>query len=113
MKNLGEARKILEMFIMRDERKGELKVSQKKYLQQVLTRFGMKESKAVLTPIAQHFKLSSQQCPTTTEEVQFMSKVPYSNVVGCLMCAMVCSRPDLAFAVSLISRFMSKPSKEH
>ena len=39
-----------------------------------------------------------------------MSRVPYSSVVGSLMYAMVCSRPDLAYAVS---RYMEKPSKEH
>ena len=42
-----------------------------------------------------------------------MSKVPYSNVVGCLMYATVCTRLDLAFVVSLISRFMANPGKVH
>ena len=42
-----------------------------------------------------------------------MSKVPYSNVVGCLMNAMVFTRPDLAYAASLIIRLMSNPRKEH
>ena len=42
-----------------------------------------------------------------------MSKVPYSSVVGSLMYAMVCSRPDLSYAMSLISRYMSNPGKEH
>ena len=42
-----------------------------------------------------------------------MSKVPYANAIGCLMFAMICTRPDLAYARSLISRFMSKPRKKH
>ena len=42
----------------RNKELGKLKVSQGKYLQQVLVKFGMEESKSVLTPIAQHFKLS-------------------------------------------------------
>ena len=59
------------------------------------------------TPIAPHFKLSAAQCPSTDEETEYMSKVPYSSVVGSLMYAMVCSRLDLAYAMSLVSRYMS------
>ncbi|RVW18012.1 Retrovirus-related Pol polyprotein from transposon TNT 1-94 [Vitis vinifera] len=49
----------------------------------------------------------------TDEEVEYMKSVPYSSVVGSLMYAMVCTRPDLAFAVSVVSRFMSNPGKAH
>ena len=42
-----------------------------------------------------------------------MSRVPYSNAVGSLMYAMVCTRPDIAHAVSVVSRFMGNPGKEH
>lgn len=42
-----------------------------------------------------------------------MKYFPFANVVGCLMYAMVCTRPDLASAVSLVSRFMAKPLKQH
>ena len=42
-----------------------------------------------------------------------MSRVPYARAVGSLMYAMVCTRPDLAYAVSLVSRFMSDPGKQH
>src|SRR5688572_31132685 len=42
-----------------------------------------------------------------------MSKVSYSSVVGSLMYAMVCSRPDLSHAISVVARYMSNPGKEH
>ena len=42
-----------------------------------------------------------------------MSRVPYANAVGCLMYAMVCTRADIAHAVSVVSRFMARPGKEH
>ena len=42
-----------------------------------------------------------------------MSHVPYASVVGSLMYAMVCTRPDIAHAVRVLSRYMSKPRKEH
>ena len=42
-----------------------------------------------------------------------MSHVPYASVVGSLMYAMVCTRPDISHAVRVLTRFMSKPGKEH
>ena len=42
-----------------------------------------------------------------------MRRVPYASAVGSLMYAMVCTRPDIAFAVGTVSRYMSNPGKEH
>ncbi|XP_048496380.1 secreted RxLR effector protein 161-like [Beta vulgaris subsp. vulgaris] len=42
-----------------------------------------------------------------------MTKVPYASAVGSLMYAMVCTRPDIAHAISVVSRFMTQPGKEH
>jgi len=42
-----------------------------------------------------------------------MAKIPYANAVGSLMYAMVCTRPDIAYSMSLVSRFMSNPGKVH
>jgi ATP-binding cassette subfamily B (MDR/TAP) protein 1 len=44
-----------------------------------------------------------------------MSRVPYSSAIGSLMYAMVCSRPDLAHAMtmSVVSRYMANPGKKH
>ncbi|KAL0461191.1 UNVERIFIED_CONTAM: Retrovirus-related Pol polyprotein from transposon TNT 1-94 [Sesamum latifolium] len=42
-----------------------------------------------------------------------MAKVPYASAVGCLMYAMVCTRPDLAHAVSKVCKYMSKPGKHN
>jgi hypothetical protein len=52
-------------------------------------------------------------CPKTQEEIEYMSMVPYSSVVGSLMYAMVCTRLDIAHAVGVVSRYMNNPSKEH
>jgi hypothetical protein len=42
-----------------------------------------------------------------------MSKVPYASAVGCLMYAMVYTRPELAHAVSIVSRYMANLGREH
>ena len=113
MKDLGNTKKILGMQLLRDKAKGELRISQTDYLVRVLEKFCMDSAIPVSTPIAMQFKLSSQQCPKNEEEVNFMKKVPYASVVGSVMYSMICTRPDLTFASSLISRFMANPGKDH
>jgi hypothetical protein len=57
--------------------------------------------------------LSSRQCPITEDEKEYMSHILYSNVVGNLIYAMICIKPVLAHDVSVVSRFMHNPGKEH
>ena len=52
-------------------------------------------------------------CPTTKEEKEGKAKVPYSSAVGSLMYAMVCTRPDIAHAIGVVSRFLENSGKEH
>jgi hypothetical protein len=73
----------------------------------------MPDAKKVTTPIAAHFKLSSTQCPVTDEDIEYMSRDPYSSTVGSLLYAMVCSLSDLSYAMSLFSRYMDNLGKEH
>ena len=103
MKNLGAAKKILGMKITRDRNSGLLFLSQQSYIKKVLHRFNMHDAKSVSTPIAPHFKLSALECASTDEDFEYMSRVPYSSVVGSLMYAIVCSCPDLSYAMSLVS----------
>ena len=42
-----------------------------------------------------------------------MSKVPYASAIGNLMYVMLCTRLDIAHAVGIVSRFMSRPGKQH
>ncbi|XP_020081861.1 uncharacterized protein LOC109705542 [Ananas comosus] len=54
-----------------------------------------------------------KMCPNTFEEIQRMSKIPYASAIGSLMYAMLCTRPDIALAVSVTSRYQSNPGEEH
>jgi hypothetical protein len=56
--------------------------------------------------------MSLDLCPASDEDIKYMYRVPYSSVVGSLMYAMVCSHPDLAHAMSVVSRYMANPGKE-
>ena len=73
----------------------------------------MNEAKPVSTPLGSHFKLSKEQSLKIEEKRDHMSKVPYASAIGSLMYAMVCTRPDIAHAMGVVSRFMSRPGKQH
>ncbi|KAH9751397.1 hypothetical protein KPL71_014282 [Citrus sinensis] len=79
----------------------------------VLHSFQILNSKPVVTPLVAHFRLSNLQSPKTSEEKLEIEDVPYANAVGCLMYAMVLTRPDISHAVSVVSRYMATPRKEH
>ena len=113
MKDLGPAKRILGMDIIRDRAQGTLILSQKAYIDKVLRNFGITDFKPVQTPIGCHFKLSSTKEDEKAETESEMRSIPYSSAVGSLMYAMVGSRPDIAHVVGLVSRFMSAPNQEH
>jgi len=113
MKDLGPAKQILGIRIRRDRKAKKLWMSQEGYIEKVLQRFSMDKAKMISTPLASHFKLSLKDCPSNDEEKKDMGKIPYASAVGSLMYAMVCTRPDIAHVVSVVSRFMSNPGKEH
>jgi len=96
MKDLGEAKKVLGMEIERDRRSGKVSLTQEGYLQKILQRFNINDdTKSLSTPLASHFKLKATISPTTVEEREYMTRVPYASAVDSLMYAMVCIRPDL------------------
>ena len=71
----------------------------------------MQNVKPVSTPLAAHFTLSSTLSPQSyDDDVDYMSRVSYSSVMGSLMYVMVCSHQDLSYVVS---RYMTNPDKEH
>ena len=70
--------------------------------------FNIHDRKLVKVHIPVGVKLYVEQCPKTQEEEEDMSYVPYASAIGILMYAMVCTRPDIAHSVEVLSRFMSK-----
>ena len=101
------------MKISRDRSTGCLNLSQELYIETVLSIFRVNDAKPRTTQLANHFKLSKEQSPMTAEECDHMTLVPYASAVGSLMYVMVCTRPDIAHAVGVVSRYMANPGKEH
>ena len=113
MNDFGPVSQILGIKISRDRTNGKLWLSQESYIEKVLNKFNMGKAKPVSSSLGIHLMLRSKQSPSRDKEKEEMRKVPYTSAVGSLMYAMVCTRPDIAHVVGVVSKFLSNPSKEH
>lgn len=103
MKDMNEAQFFLGIKISRQN--GKMIMSQSAYLKSVLKRFAMNECNSISTPLAD--KLNYKELNSDEH-----CDAPCRNLIGCLMYAMLCTRPDLCVALNLLSRFQNKNNKE-
>ena len=113
MKDLGEAPYILGIKIYRDRSRRLIGLSQSTYLDKVLKKFKMDQSKKGFLHVLQGVKLSQTKCPTTAEDREKMKAIPYASTIGSIMYVMFCTRPDVCLAISLAGRYQSNPGVDH
>ena len=73
----------------------------------------MWDAKPVRSTLPTNCKLSKKQSLKTKMDKVEIMKIPYASVVGSLMYAMLCTRPDIRYALQVVSRFMSNLGREH
>ena len=111
MKDLGPVKSCLGIRITYS--KDGISLDQEAYIETVLARFNMQDSKATSTPMNTAIKLTSKMSPQTEEELEQMANIPYQEAVGCLIYLAQCSRPDILFAVKQLSRYNTNPGSSH
>uniref|UniRef100_A0A0K8T576 Reverse transcriptase Ty1/copia-type domain-containing protein n=1 Tax=Lygus hesperus TaxID=30085 RepID=A0A0K8T576_LYGHE len=100
-KNLGEPRTLLGLELNR--RSHRLFISQEKIVDGLLKKFRMEQCKGARSPMEERFQ------PTYAEDTDL--NLPFRELVGSLMYISICSRPDIAFATSFLSRHLHKPTQ--
>ncbi|CAI7887055.1 unnamed protein product [Closterium sp. NIES-53] len=100
--DLGELTSYLGLRITRDRAQRTITLTQSHMVQQVLQRFGFTYSSPQSTPLPTGHSLSS---PPSDESLE--PSGPYPELVGCLMYLMTCTRPDLAYPLSLLARYVA------
>ena len=113
MRDLGPVSYLLGVEIIRDRPNHKMWLSQRKYIRDILGRFQMTNALPVATPVDDRHPLSMLDCPKTEEDRRFMSNIPYLSAVGCIMWLAMATRPDLAYAASLLGRFSANPGRSH
>ena len=73
----------------------------------------MDKCSASVVPIQKGDKFSLNQCPKNELEHKQMEQIPYASIVGSLMYAQTCTRPDISFAVGMLGRYQSNPGIDH
>ena len=105
MKDLGEVQYVLSIKIIRDRKNKIIALCQENYIDSILSKCNMQDSKKGFTPFRYGINLSQDQCPMTTEKKEYMKTIPYASAFGSLMYVMLCTRPDICYLVGIMSRY--------
>ncbi|CAI5940015.1 unnamed protein product [Closterium sp. NIES-65] len=100
--DLGELRSYLGLQITRDRAQRTITLTQSHMVQQVLRRFGFMYSSPQATPLSTRHSLSALPSDESVEPSGL-----YLELVGCLMYLMTCTRPDLAYPLSILARYVA------
>jgi hypothetical protein len=99
------------------EKDGSITLSQTDYIDRVLERFGLENVSCsnIHTPMitGPAGRLSQRDCPKTHSELQRSKARPYAEAVGALQWMVGTTRPDIAYAVSAVSRYMANHGDKH
>ncbi|KAL0445448.1 UNVERIFIED_CONTAM: hypothetical protein Slati_2267500 [Sesamum latifolium] len=106
-RDMGETAYILGIKIYRDRSRRMLGLTQSSHIKKVLKRFKMEYSKRGVLPMRHGIMLSKKQSPKTDEELKRMSNIHYASAVGSIQYAIQCNRPDVAYALSVTSRYQA------
>src|SRR5262245_10131464 len=99
--------------ITRDRPNRTIHLSQHQYIVDLLERHGIGQCVPVKTPMVPNSHLTKDMCPQTLKEKEEMKSHPYINIVGAIMYLAFFTRPDILFAIVVLSRFMSNLVLEH
>ena len=107
MTDAGEIKTLLGVDIIRYRLNKKIYLSQEKYIRKILEKYNMSNCKPISTPMCSITKLTRSESKDTTQ------KLPYRELVGALMYLMIASRPDLAYTMSVLSRYLDCYNESH
>ena len=113
LKDLGEVQQILGIAIDYNKQTCTLELYQTCYIEESLKHYGLNDGRTHRTALASGIKLSKDDSPSTDAEKAHMKGLPYQNLIGMLMYAMLGTRPDIAFAVGAMSKYSANPGRAH
>jgi peptidoglycan hydrolase-like protein with peptidoglycan-binding domain len=110
MSDLGPVAHYLGVKVIREDtsRGSRIKLTQRAYAEKVLRTFGMADCTPVATPMDENLVLEPSKEASDSQDRKW-----YQRAVGSLMYLMLCTRPDIAYAVSQLGRFAANPSQKH
>jgi len=111
--DLGELTWLLGLKVERDQTARTITLSQEAYINTVLEQFHLEEANPVTMPMETGAVLTKDKDHLTGTQLKISEYSPYQRAIGSLMYAATSTRPDIAFAVSMLSQFMRDPTHAH
>ncbi|UYV66792.1 hypothetical protein LAZ67_4002870, partial [Cordylochernes scorpioides] len=110
IKDLGKINYCLGIRIQ-TEKDGSISIDQEKYIEELLAKYRMKEAKPISTPMDSNSKLT--KISSIEGENEPVKRVEYQSLIGSLIYLSVSTRPDIAYAVSVLGQFSNDPRRQH
>ena len=111
-KDLGQANFVLKIKV-ENTQDGGWKLHQHAYIDDLIQFYQLNNEKPIEIPILPTHKLTTDLNEEKEPLRELVDITQYRQAIGKLMYLMVCTRPDICYAVSVLSRFMSKPREKH
>ena len=108
MKDMGELSYILGISVVQDKENNCIFLHQKHYIEAILRKYGMDNANSVATPADANVKSRKSDGVSTP-----VNQHTYQSMVGSLLYAAMATRPDIAQAVSVVSKFNANPNAAH
>jgi hypothetical protein len=109
----GPIKWFLSFQIKRDRKSKTISINQQAYIESVVEKFGLTNTKSVATPMDANAKFTIQQCPMMLNQVAHMNGIPYSEAIEFILWATVVLQPDTAYAVGILPQFIQNPGPAH
>lgn len=109
----GEIHWLLGIEIRRSLHNRTIHLSQRSYIDAILSRYAFSDIKPLSIPFNPHLHLTKEQSPKTVEDIAFMRDKPYREALGALQYLSVATRPDITYTVSILARFLQNPGITH
>jgi len=90
-----------------------ISINQHAYIEGIVEKYGLTNAKPVTTPMEPGVQLSSDQGPSTPNQLLKMRGIPYAEAAGSILWPAVVSRPDIAFTIGVLSQFIQNPGPAH
>ena len=105
--DLGEPNKIVGIEITQNQEQKKITITQTKYMEAILEKYGLQDACPVCTPLDSHVKLKPSEPESRNQNNNYVC------LIGSLMYAAVATRPDIAFAVNRLTLFTANPMMCH
>lgn len=107
---LDDAKIFVGIEIERDHKQKLIKLTQKNYLLRVAKRFNLMDAEGVSTPMEAGYHLEKSSGDSVTKTT---ANIPYWEAVGSFMFAACVTRPDMMFAVAVVSHYLERPAAKY